>query len=92
MRSTLATVFSLSALRLTQAVDVYLYPNQAGFQGNLLPDVATSTLSHHLGLEQFEPFVEAFNVAQDESFIASAPSNVLLLTLDEEDVDGTSHV
>ncbi|TFK70623.1 hypothetical protein BDN72DRAFT_870234 [Pluteus cervinus] len=82
-----AVAFVLSAVRLSQAVNVYLTPQQTFFEGELAPDQATSALSRHLGLERFEPLVDISNANYEEPFVGKGVDNILLLTLDEEDVD-----
>jgi len=85
------TIFTVgllvSALRTCHAVQVYLSPQNPFVQHELLPDEATTTLSHHLGLEQFEPLRDTSNANYEENFIGQGAHNVLLLTLDSDDVD-----
>ena len=81
--------FSL-ILSLSQALNVYLSPQSSSLPPSLSPTDAASELSRHLGLEYFEPFpdvsLEQYYV--EEPFVGQGHSNALLLTMDEEDVEG----
>ena len=81
--------FSL-ILSLSQALNVYLSPQSSSPPPSLSPTDAASELSRHLGLEYFEPFpdvsLEQYYV--EEPFVGRGHSNALLLTMDEEDVEG----
>jgi hypothetical protein len=79
----------LSSIHLSQAVNVYLNPQSSLLRPFLSPADATSELSRHLGLESFEPFRDVSREEYvEEPFVGRGQSNALLLTMDEEDVEG----
>jgi len=80
--------FSLGLLlsaSLSQAVNVYLSPSNY-FPSPLSPADASAALSRHLGLEQFEPLLDASNLGHEEWFVGQGSKNALLITLEETDL------
>ena len=76
---------------LSQAVNVYLSPSPNFLRSSLSPGEASAALSRHLGLEQFEPLQDAFNLGHEEWFVGKGSKNALLITLEESDVQGPLH-
>ena len=87
MLAPLSLVLLLSA-SLSQAIDIYLSPSSNFVRSSLSPADASAALSRHLGLEQFEPLLDASNLGHEEWFVGQGPKNVLLITLEEGDLQG----
>ncbi|KAG6873451.1 hypothetical protein C0995_015540 [Termitomyces sp. Mi166 len=82
----LLPVLLLSVLQLACAINVYLSPRPAFVRSSLSPQLASSTLSRHLGVDVFEPLRDASHSPYNEDpFIATGSRSALLLTLDEVD-------
>jgi hypothetical protein len=80
-------------LSSTQAINVYLSPYSPFLRSALSPADASAELSRHLGLEAFEPFRDSSREEfTEEPFVGRGQSNALLLTIDEEDVQGVYSV
>ncbi|KAK0213221.1 hypothetical protein DFS33DRAFT_1287307 [Desarmillaria ectypa] len=78
----------LSVLQPTLGINVYLSPQRNTLKPSLSPSDASSVLSHHLGLELFEPFRDsAASFHEDEAFVGQGAKNVLLLTMEEYDAE-----
>ncbi|ETW80696.1 hypothetical protein HETIRDRAFT_61776 [Heterobasidion irregulare TC 32-1] len=69
---------------LSRAADVYLNP-PSSLPSRLSPSHASSAISHHLGLEEFEPFQGNEQFAAGTSFVGQGPKNGLLISIDETD-------
>lgn len=69
---------------LSRAADVYLNP-PSSFPSRLSPPHASSAISHHLGLEEFEPFQGNEQFAAGASFVGQGLKNGLLISIDETD-------
>lgn len=90
MLRVLSLAFLLSALQLSQAIDVYISPHNSLLRSTLSPQDASSALSRHLGVEVFEPLRDATRGGyNDESFVGKGSYNGLLMTMDEVDVKGS---
>ncbi|KAF8160713.1 hypothetical protein B0H34DRAFT_697792 [Crassisporium funariophilum] len=83
--------FSLGLLLsagFTQAVQVYLSPTPALSRSSLSPEDASAALSRHLGLEAFQPLLDASDIGhQEEWFVGRGSKNALLVTLEDNDVE-----
>ncbi|KAF5385928.1 hypothetical protein D9615_002269 [Tricholomella constricta] len=76
----------LSALQFSRAINVYLNPQPTFLRSSMSPQYASGALSRHLGLETFEPFLDASSSQyNEESFVGKGVNNALLLTMDEHD-------
>ena len=73
---------------LSQAIDIYLSPSSNFVRSSLSPTDASAALSRHLGLERFEPLLDASNLGQEEWFVGQGSKNVLLIALEESDLQG----
>jgi hypothetical protein len=82
----LGLLFSAS---LSQAVKVYLSPSSSFVGSSLSPADASAALSRHLGLEQFESQLDVSNLGHEEWFVGQGFKNVLLITMEESDVQGS---
>lgn len=72
-------------LQLSRALDLYLSPSR-DLRGN---EDASAVLSHHLGLEIFEPLREASQADYFASpFIGQGVNSALLVVLEDEDAEG----
>ena len=78
----------LLSASLSQAVDVYLSPSSNFVRSSLSPADASAALSRHLGLERFEPLLDASSLGHEEWFVGQGLKNVLLITLEESDLQG----
>jgi hypothetical protein len=78
----------LFSIQLSQAINVYLNPQNPFFRSSLSPADATSELSRHLGLESFEPFRDGTREYPEEQFVGRGQRNALLLTMEQEDAEG----
>lgn len=88
MWTTLAVL--LYGLQAAQAVSVYLHPPRNS-RSRLAPEDASAALSRHLGLEVFEALRDSSTLDYSaESFVAQGSNNVLLLTIDDADAQGSS--
>ena len=73
---------------LSQAVNIYLSPSSNFVSSSLSPADASAALSRHLGLERFEPLLDASNLGHEEWFVGQGPKNALLIALEESDLQG----
>lgn len=79
----------LLSASLSQAANVYLSPPPSeSVRSSLSLADASAALSRHLGLEQFEPLLDASNLGHEEWFVGQGSKNALLITLEESDVQG----
>ena len=72
----------------SQAVDIYLSPSSNLVSSSLSAADASAALSRHLGLERFEPLLDASNLGHEEWFVGQGSKNALLITLEESDLQG----
>lgn len=83
----------LSLIQLSQAVNVYLHPQNNVFRSTLSVEDASLVLSQHLGLDMFETMGDSASLPEsfDEvPFVGQGSKNALLLTLEEADAQGWS--
>lgn len=85
--------FLFSLLHVSQAVQIYLNPSKDVHRSTLSLQDASSVLSHHLGLEIFEPLRDASILDySDPYFVGKGSKSALLLAIEEADVAGLSHL
>ncbi len=85
---------TLLLVGLSQAVQVYLNPAPSIPSTSLSPELASVTLSHHLGVEFFESLggddeteLSDFGYEGEQSFVGQGPKNGLLLSLNLGEVE-----